>query len=245
MCLLGVAFKTIPQHPVFLLANREESPLRQSSEPAIIHEQTGKSNWLGGTDLQAGGTWLGVNQQHMIVAVTNRQKQQIPKTPRSRGLLCRDLLGFPDIATASAHAQKQLQTGNYAGCNFLLAAPDAAVSIEAGDKFRITPLPPGIHLMANSDLNDPLDPRIHRVRLLLEGIDSQLAEDWIAAAKKICGLTGEGSEPAICRTGSDWGTVSSSIIVLADSANQSTFLHAAGPPSSTPYNDFSNMFQQL
>ncbi len=245
MCLLGVAYKTIPQHPVFLIANREESPLRQSTGPAIIHEPPERSNWLGGNDLQAGGTWLGVNQQHMIVAVTNRQKQQVPQTPRSRGLLCRDLLGFPNIAAASAHARKQLLTGNYAGCNFLLAAPDAAVSIEAGDEFRITTLPPGIHLMANSDLNDPLDPRIHRVRRLLESIDSELAEDWIPAAKKICGLTGEGSEPAICRTGSDWGTVSSSIILLADGTNQSTYLHAAGPPSSTPYNDFSNMFQQL
>jgi len=245
MCLLGVAYKIIPQRPVFLIANREESPLRQSTGPAIINEPPGKSNWLGGTDLQAGGTWLGVNQQQIIVAVTNRIKHQLPQSPRSRGLLCRDLLGFPNIATAAAHARHQLQTGNYAGCNFLLAAPDAAVSIEAGDEFRITTLPPGIHLMANSDLNDPLDPRIHRARRLLEGIDSELAKDWIVAAEKICGLAGDGNEPAICRAGSDWGTVSSSIIVLADAAEQSTYLHAAGPPSSTPYNDFSNMLQQL
>ena len=196
-------------------------------------------------DLEAGGTWLGLNQRRLIVAVTNRNKTDVSRSPRSRGLLCRDLLGMPDIESATSHARQQLRTGNYAGCNFLLASPESAVAIEAGDEIHVSPLTPGIHLMANGDLNDPLDPRIRRVRRLLEEIGSDVAEDWIAAAETICGLSGEEGEPAICRTGSEWGTVSSSIIVLGDAAHQSTYLHAAGPPSNTPYKDFGNLIQQL
>ncbi len=245
MCLLGLAFQTLPDCPVFLFANREESPHRQSSGPAIIHEPEGKTDWLGGIDLQAGGTWLGINQRRMIVAVTNREKNHVPDEPRSRGLLCRDLLGIAGIESAAAHAERELTTQSYAGCNFLLANPQSAIVIEAADEICISKLPPGIHLMANDVLNDPQDPRIGRVRRLLDQIHSRDVVDWIAAAETICGLTGDENEPAICRIGSDWGTASSSMVVLADAVGQSTFRHAAGPPSTTPYEDFGNLIQQL
>ena len=35
-------------------------------------------------DLEAGGTWLGVNGHGVLIAVTNRHKVDVPAQPRSR-----------------------------------------------------------------------------------------------------------------------------------------------------------------
>ena len=64
-----------------------------------------------GIDRQAGGTWLGVNQFGLLVVVTNRPKALAPLEPRSRGLLCRDLLDRRNARDAVATAVKELAEG--------------------------------------------------------------------------------------------------------------------------------------
>ena len=68
MCLLAIQYQLVPEAPVLVAANREERYDRPSLPPAI---QSGKPRVLCGVDEQAGGTWLGVNQNGMFVAVAN------------------------------------------------------------------------------------------------------------------------------------------------------------------------------
>jgi len=245
MCLLGIAFQTLPDCPLFLFANREESPHRPATTPKIISEERGKSTWLGGRDLQAEGTWLGVNEHGLIVAVTNRQKTNLPENPRSRGQLCRDLLGMRDFESAQNYAEHQLRIHNYAGCNFFIASSQSACVIASADRMTISTLAPGLHILANGPLNDPTDPRISRVRRLTEEIPSGKVEDWVTATESICGLPAEGSQPAICRLGSDWRTVSSTIIAMTEKTHQSAYHHADGPPATTAYRDYSKLMRSL
>src|SRR5438105_13771126 len=97
MCLLAIHFQVCDQAPLLIAANREEYYARPSLPPAI---QPGTPRVLCGIDARAGGTWLGVNEHGLVVAVTNRAKPSPPAAARSRGLLCRELLNFRRAGTA-------------------------------------------------------------------------------------------------------------------------------------------------
>src|SRR5579871_3478523 len=108
MSLLGVVYRQLEEAAILVLTNREECYARPSAPPEIRRQQSDSPAWLGGLDLLAGGTWLGVNQFGVIVAVTNRPKQHILPNIQSRGILCRDLLSCRSAAAAQAAAGERL-----------------------------------------------------------------------------------------------------------------------------------------
>jgi hypothetical protein len=245
MCLLGIAFSQFRELPLLILANREEVYSRPTAGPGIIPRTAATPAWFGGIDLLAGGTWLGVNEFGLLVAVTNRNKQTPPARPPSRGLLCRSLLAFRETATAAARAERELGDNRYAGCNLLIADRESAVVIEAGDVLKATRLHPGLHLVANAALNDDDDPRIRRVRRKFARARGLTVEDWFAEARRVCPLPADGSEPAICLTGRDRGTVSSTVLGIARVPANARYWYAPGPPNVTPYEDYSPQFQGM
>ena len=115
MCLLAIQYRLVPEAPILVAANREEFYDRKSQPPSI---QSGKPRILSGTDLQAGGTWLGVNQNGLFVGATNRMKMSPPVAPRSRGVLCRELLRASSAQNAMELAMEELSTGAYDGVNY-------------------------------------------------------------------------------------------------------------------------------
>jgi uncharacterized protein with NRDE domain len=115
------------------------------------------------TDLRAGGTWLGVNEFGLLVAITNRKKQSPPENPPSRGLLCRSLLAFRETASAVASALRELDANAYAGCNLLIANRESATVIEAGEVLTTTRLDPGLHLIANRDFAKSHGPVLQQI----------------------------------------------------------------------------------
>ena len=64
MCILAIQYKSVPDAPILVAANRDEFYDRPSTTPSI---QSGKPRILSGVDQQAGGTWLGVNQHGLFV----------------------------------------------------------------------------------------------------------------------------------------------------------------------------------
>src|SRR5260370_19447041 len=123
MCLLAVFFRVTEDALLIVGANREELYARGGEPPRILE---GPCRALAGIDPAAGGTWLGVNERGVLVAVTNRSKSEVPKQPRSRGLLARDLLACPSAAPAVDLATKEIGSNRYAGCNILCADGDRA-----------------------------------------------------------------------------------------------------------------------
>ena len=156
MCLLALFYRVAEDAPVVVGANREELYRRGGEPPRLLD---GPIRAVAGIDPVAGGTWLGVNAAGVLVAVTNRRKSQEPERPRSRGLLARELLACPSAAAAVELATRELDTGRYAGCNFLCADADRAVVLEGADWLRVRPLPPGLHVMTNGDVHDERDAR--------------------------------------------------------------------------------------
>jgi uncharacterized protein with NRDE domain len=241
MCLLALFFRAVEDAPVVVGANREEFYARGGEPPRVLE---GPVRAVAGVDPLATGTWLGVNAHGVVVAVTNRARSEVPPRPRSRGLLTRDLLTSCTSAREAAdRAARELDRGNYAGCNLLCADADAAVVLEASDWLRVRPLPPGIHVLTNHDVNDSSDGRLAYALAWLGGRPYARTADCVAALKELCGQTGNGGPPICLRLG-DRGTVSSSILVPRPPAG-GVYLHAQGPPDRTPYADYSELLREI
>lgn len=241
MCLVALFFRVVEDAPVVIGANREEFYARPGEAPQLLD---GPTRILAGRDPYAGGTWLGVNEQGVLVAVTNRRKTHVPSPTRSRGLLTREVLGYPTAAAAVEFATRELDKGNYAGCNLIIADSERAVVLHGGDWLRVRPLPPGLHVIANSDVNDESDPRVGHSLSWLYQQPYTLAEDCLSALQELCSNPGL-EAPAICLQGPHKGTVSSSLIALRRPLSESSYLHAQGPPDRTPYEDLSPLFRDL
>jgi hypothetical protein len=239
MCLVALFYRAVEDAPVIVGANREEFYARGGEPPQLFD---GEVRLVGGRDPVAGGTWLGVNEFGVLVAVTNRRRSEKPKELRSRGLLLRDMLHCATAAAASDLAQQELGRDRYDGCNFLVADVHSAAVLHGGDWLRVRTLPPGLHVLANGDVNDASDRRVRHVLDWLGGRSYGCADHCVSALREVCGQTGD---PPVCFRLEQRGTVSSSILVLRPALAHGTYLHAQGPPDRTPYIDHSPLFRKL
>jgi uncharacterized protein with NRDE domain len=249
MCVFSVAYRVWPDCPIFVLTNRDESTERPTLSPRIFESATPKgARWFGGADERAGGTWLGVNEHGLLVAVTNRKTTSVPANPRSRGLLCRDLLECASIKSAIDRLGTELSDHAYAGFNLILLTARRAFVLEVADESRLHKLKPGIHTIGNGHLNASDDLRVQRMQALVEEMARQGGRkwtDWVEQAKAICRTHAEADNPGICLHGEGWGTVGSTIVGLALDSRQSVYHYAAGPPCRTPYVDYSTSLREL
>ncbi len=94
MCILFVANGVHPAYPLVIAANRDEF----FNRPSIgVHYWEDSPKILAGRDMQAGGSWLGINKDGRIAAVTNVRAPLLRQSDaRSRGELVSRWLGGSD-----------------------------------------------------------------------------------------------------------------------------------------------------
>lgn len=249
MCLLAIQFRTFAEAPLLAAANREEFFDRPALPPQIINAaHRGGSQILCGIDARAGGTWLGVNPWGVFVAVTNRSKTDVPAAPRSRGQLCLDLLACRSAAEAAQCAFDELSSGRYAGANYVCIDSSSGEVIHGGNRVERILLEPGLHVLANGDVNDPHDARLVLTRELFTQKPLGKAAECLALAKQVCAHyrpSAAAGEPSIVLRAADRGTVSSTLVSLADDPSEAVYQYAAGPPDLAPYEDFSPLLRSL
>jgi uncharacterized protein with NRDE domain len=236
MCLLVISYGAMDNAPVLVAANREERFDRAALPP---HVQPGPPRILCGIDREAGGTWLGVNEHRLLVAVTNRPQTNAPSQPPSRGLLCRALLRCRTAAEAAGSARQELSQRRYAGANYVCLDPTRAIAIHAGDRLDTREIEPGLHLMANGDLDDADDRRLGLARALLEANPPATVAEFLARTAEVC------AHARIIVRETDRGTVSSDQVALTATAGEAVFRHAPGPPDRQPYDDCSQLLRGL
>jgi hypothetical protein len=240
---LAILYRVARNTPILLAANREEYFSRVTQYPKI---QPGTPRVVCGIDRQAGGTWLGVNQFGLLAAVSNRPKAAVPADPRSRGLLCRDLLDRRNAREAVAHAVKELSSGIYAGANYLCADAKYAAVVYGGNRVEVVELTPGLHTLTNGNLDDLRDERhefVHRM-LTLHTLDSAVTFLAVASRAFSRKLDSEGRRGVVL-IGGEHGTVSSTLLSLGRKIQHSIYQYSPGPPSDYPYDDLSALLRQV
>jgi len=118
---------------------------------------------LGGRDLQAGGTWFGLDPRRRFGLVTNFRELVKPRhTAPSRGRLVPGFLAAPLTAAACLDALEPDAQG-YAGFNLLLGDGEQLIYASNRAERFARPLGPGLHGLSNHLLDTPW-PKLQRVR---------------------------------------------------------------------------------
>src|SRR5262249_11029088 len=211
-------------------------------EPPRLHH-SGRA-FIGGIDPRAGGTWLGVNDCGMLVAITNRQDRAVPPQARSRGLPVRDLPNASSAAEALQVASAQLMRGCYGGCNIVLLDGQSGHVVSARESIRSESIQPGIHAVTSGNVDDRNDPRIAYALCKLAITDLSSAEDSARALRAICAENAPDGPP-MCLHGQEGGTVSSTVIILRAPVFGSEIWHCQGSPDRQPYVNCSDLFCEL
>lgn len=148
MCLIVVGWRVHPEYPLVVAANRDEFYARPTADAARWSDAP---QIIGGIDLEAGGTWLGVTESGRFAAVTNVREPNMAKAASSRGALTRDFL-LANMPTGD-YAQ-QIEGSHYAGFNLLLSDGESLLYCSNRDG-EPRALPPGIYGLSNHLLDSP------------------------------------------------------------------------------------------
>ncbi len=154
MCVIYLAFSQHPDHPLILLANRDEFYDRPSQAARFWDDLP---NIYGGRDLVGGGTWLGVTKGGRFAAVTNYRDPSAPIGIRSRGNLVADFLKSNERAN---HYLGQVKTvsNEYSGFNLIageLSSGRHELFYYSNRGNDVQELGPGIYGLSNHLLDTP------------------------------------------------------------------------------------------
>jgi uncharacterized protein with NRDE domain len=167
MCLIAFAWNAHPRWRLLLVGNRDEFHVRPS---APLHRWE-DAPIVGGRDLEAGGTWLGVTDHGRCCVVTNVRDPRDPQHGVSRGLLAVDYLVGQD--DAAAHAPRLLaRAADYRPFNLLTFDAQHAFYVGNRAQPHAQDVSPGVHGLSNADFNTPWP----KTRVLMERL-----RDWLDA----------------------------------------------------------------
>src|SRR5712671_682630 len=203
MCTLAIYFRMFGDYPVVVAANRDEFLERPALPPTALGD---RPRIIGGQDLRAKGTWLGINEHGLIVGLLNRRFAETRPNDdklRSRGLLCLDALQHTSAASALQYVERQ-RARDYNGFNLLMASRDEAfVAYNRGGEIEVVKLTPGMHLLTNADVDDFECPRISRSysRFAELGQREDFAADPVGRRAELAALLADHSTQLDARTG--------------------------------------------
>lgn len=222
MCLIVLAWQVHPRWPLLLLAHRDEFRNR----PAAPMDWWTQPPLLGGRDLRAGGTWLGVNRQGRFAALTNVRQGPASTAALSRGVWVPRALD-PQLALD----ELLLAQSPLSGAFNLLHGDRHTLRIWHSPLQSHQLVEPGVHALSNAALDTPWPKvtasRTH-LRAMLQGMtaDAELDEAALwsvgAHAEVAAGElpdTGVGPQwerrlaPALI-LGPDYGTVSRTLLAM-------------------------------
>ncbi len=165
MCLLFFSYRNTPGYRLVLAANRDEF-LKRPTAPLDFIDQ--EKQILAGMDLLGGGTWLGVNREGKIAALTNyRKKEKITGYAPSRGNI---LTSYLSSNSGGGEFLKKMseKASQFNGFSLILGDGDDLFYFN-NQQNLFTLLPPGFYGLSNHFLNTPW-PKLNRGKELLKPV---------------------------------------------------------------------------
>ncbi|MFC4553179.1 MULTISPECIES: NRDE family protein [Halorussus] len=232
MCTLILAWRVFEGTPIAVAANRDEALGRPSRPPGVLDDDP---RVIAPQDAEAGGTWVGYNDEGLFVGVTNRLTDR--EGERSRGLLTRDALARPTAADAVSFVRRELAEHEYAGFNLVVADAEEAALLEWDGVLRTTYFDPGVHVVVNEGYDAAS--KAERVREAVRPDTSPESgekardadvDEWFELAKSVL----RDHDLGTCVHGDGYGTRSSSLIAV-DDRGRGRYWFADGKPCETDY----------
>jgi uncharacterized protein with NRDE domain len=161
MCTVLLALDVREDAPLIVAANRDEVMGR----PTAPFGELLPGVW-GGRDLSAGGTWFAVRRDGAMALLTNIRPGALrDDSKKSRGEIVLRLLAQP-TAEAMRVEMAKMKPQTYNPFNVLFGTR-GDWSFAGSDRPAVVRVSPGLHLLGNTTLDDPDDPKM----AALEGLD--------------------------------------------------------------------------
>ncbi len=251
MCTLVILRRPEHRWPLIVGANREEMADRPWTAPG--RHWPDRDHVVAGQDLEAGGSWLGINDFGVIAGIMNRRGSLGPEADkRSRGELVLEALDHADAAVA-ARALSAIDPGAYRPFNLFIGDNQdafwlrSATSETAGDRPGITmhQIPPGVSMITAWDLNDVGSARIGTYLPRFQSAPAPDPDqgDWSAWRDLLASRESDptaGPRGALCVvTDGAYGTLSSSLIAVGvtDAGAVAKYLFCGQSPHTGDYEE--------
>lgn len=172
MCLVVLAYDCHPRYRLVVAANRDEFHDRPAEPLAWWQDVPGM---LGGRDLAAGGTWLGIERRGRLGVITNFRDPATyrPSAPSRGALIPRFVMGstpageFASSVAAEGAGLSGFSLLLYDGRNLAYAANQPAA--------QARPLEPGVYGLSNHALDTPWP----KLALTRERFEAEIAVEWL------------------------------------------------------------------
>lgn len=259
MCTILVALAVWPSSPLLIAANRDERLDRPAEPPRLrVAGDMAARALLAPRDLVAGGTWLGLSDRELVVAITNRRAGPADARLRSRGELVAGALGADDRAGARAWIEG-LEVRDYNPFHLLLADRHGAELLwSEGRVLHRVALAPGVHWVTERSFGAGPSQRherlAERARSLAQA-DEPTLDQWRAILADHWPHAAPGERPPASHVGFDsmcvhadpvnYGTRSSTLIRLGAEPESLEFRHAPARPCEAEFVDHSDDARRL
>ena len=248
MCSIVILRQSDSEWPIIIGANRDEMVERVSLPPGRHWDQ--QTQIIAGKDVQAGGTWLGVNDYGLVAGVLNRMDTLGPlENKRSRGELVLEALEHAD-ASEALNAIVDLEKDSYRGFNMFIADNTNAYwvkSDEANPLIEYFDIPEGLSMITAYDRNDTNSERIKTYldQFSIATIPDPVKNDWMDWELLLGSSYSKSNNPlsAMCvKTDMGFQTVSSSLIALPNfepklALKKPIFRFCPSSPDITPFHE--------
>ncbi|OJY25247.1 MAG: hypothetical protein BGO98_03730 [Myxococcales bacterium 68-20] len=244
MCTLVIAARTVPGFPLVVVANRDEQRARASSPPLRW-----KEGFVAPRDDVAGGTWLGLNDAGVFVAITNRYLGMRDAARTSRGALVVDALRLSS-AREIHDAMSRLDPTRHNGFHLVYADDrDVLATVSDGRELAQLTLGDGIAIVTERSFDAGDGEHDHeRVRKIMAGWSRLTTGEPFDRARATLLLAEHDDADRLGATCIHldelrYGTRSSMVLTVADGANgasrpeRTRMLWAEGPPCTTPFTE--------
>ncbi len=245
MCTLVILRRPEHRWPVLVGANRDEMIDRPWQPPA--RHWPDRPEVVAGRDVQAGGSWLGINDWGVVAAVLNRTGSLGPAPGRrSRGELVLEALDHADAVDA-AEALSHLEPEAYRSFNLIVADERDGFWLRhaGGRRVEVHPLKDGLSLIAAGDVDDLGTRRLQLAMPAFKAwpVPEPDQADWTGWQQLLGSSRAPPGEPATAamRFRTDgYGTTSSALIALparSEAELRPVFRFASWLPQETAWQD--------
>ncbi len=248
VCTLILLYRLLKDYPVVALHNRYLGKDTVEQPPQRLN-----GNTVAPLDVASGGTWIGMNDSGLFLAITNQETQRLPKPGRSRGLLALDTLkDYETAEEAKEHLLDPSIREMYRTGNFTVLDPQEAWHVVWDRKTRVYPIREGVYAVSTitvvpgMEWNERarsiwVDAEKRRARAyeLLSDCRPESIGDAVAEMMRVSADHGWGrSQASICWHSPEYMQTSSTIMAVAAEPSYSLVYYCEGNACENWFKDY-------